>query len=134
MDEFLCTFCDRARRAVRKLISGPRVFVCDGCVLTFVELASDGPVTPREPLPAIELLAGGARAAASTSPCSFCGKKPQETRFSGFREDATAKRLICDECLALCIDILAEEFGGEWDARVDSWPHVAPSQHLKPQA
>ncbi|HSS01578.1 MAG TPA: ClpX C4-type zinc finger protein [Kofleriaceae bacterium] len=28
----VCSFCDRPRREVAKLISGPRVFICDGCV------------------------------------------------------------------------------------------------------
>ena len=30
--EFACSFCDRPRREVAKLISGPRVFICDSCV------------------------------------------------------------------------------------------------------
>ena len=32
MDEFHCSFCGKQRREVRKLISGPRVFICDECV------------------------------------------------------------------------------------------------------
>jgi hypothetical protein len=32
MPEFCCSFCDKHRREVTKLISGPRVFICDGCV------------------------------------------------------------------------------------------------------
>ena len=31
MDDFHCSFCGRSRREVRKLISGPRVFICDDC-------------------------------------------------------------------------------------------------------
>ena len=30
--EFHCSFCARARHEVAKLISGPRVFICDNCV------------------------------------------------------------------------------------------------------
>jgi hypothetical protein len=30
--EFHCSFCARPRRDVAKLISGPRVFICDACV------------------------------------------------------------------------------------------------------
>jgi len=30
--EFHCSFCARSRRDVAKLISGPRVFICDACV------------------------------------------------------------------------------------------------------
>ncbi|MEO8553892.1 MAG: ClpX C4-type zinc finger protein [Kofleriaceae bacterium] len=29
--EFCCSFCDAHRRDVATLISGPRVFICDGC-------------------------------------------------------------------------------------------------------
>ena len=32
MDDFHCSFCGKRRREVRKLISGPRVFICDQCV------------------------------------------------------------------------------------------------------
>ena len=30
--DLVCSFCDRPRREVAKLISGPRVFICDICV------------------------------------------------------------------------------------------------------
>jgi ATP-dependent Clp protease ATP-binding subunit ClpX len=30
--DFTCSFCGKRRREVRKLISGPRVFICDECV------------------------------------------------------------------------------------------------------
>src|SRR4029079_15738765 len=30
--DFACSFCDRPRREVAKLMSGPRVFICDSCV------------------------------------------------------------------------------------------------------
>src|SRR5262245_55458493 len=29
---FTCSFCGKHRREVRKLVSGPRVFICDECV------------------------------------------------------------------------------------------------------
>ena len=32
LDEFSCSFCGASRKDVVKLISGPRVFICDGCV------------------------------------------------------------------------------------------------------
>ena len=32
MEDFHCSFCGKRRREVRKLISGPRVFICDACV------------------------------------------------------------------------------------------------------
>jgi hypothetical protein len=38
--DFTCAFCDAHRRDVRKLISGPRVFICDACVGDATALAS----------------------------------------------------------------------------------------------
>ena len=32
LDMYRCTFCDAHRRDVMKLIAGPRIFICDGCV------------------------------------------------------------------------------------------------------
>src|SRR5690348_3995386 len=37
MEEFHCSFCGKQRREVRKLISGPRVFICD----QYVTLCND---------------------------------------------------------------------------------------------
>jgi len=31
-DVFRCSFCNKSRREVKKLIAGPRVFICDECV------------------------------------------------------------------------------------------------------
>jgi hypothetical protein len=31
-EEVFCSFCGKSRREVRKLISGPKVFICDDCV------------------------------------------------------------------------------------------------------
>ncbi len=39
-DAFKCSCCDVHRREVRKLISGPRVFICDSCVFEASALAS----------------------------------------------------------------------------------------------
>jgi hypothetical protein len=39
--DFSCSFCHRPRREVAKLISGPRVFICDACVADAAALSSD---------------------------------------------------------------------------------------------
>ncbi|MBK9035269.1 MAG: ClpX C4-type zinc finger protein [Myxococcales bacterium] len=36
-----CSFCGRHRREVRKLVSGPGVYVCDGCVLLCDQILDD---------------------------------------------------------------------------------------------
>jgi ATP-dependent protease Clp ATPase subunit len=135
MDDLKCNFCDRTRRAVRKFISGPRVFICDGCVRSFIELATTGTPMARVPPVAVALVEGGANAARAARPCSFCGKQPHETRFSYLRNDEPVGKLaVCNECIGLCVDILAEDVGGEWKERVDTWPSVAPAQYPKPPA
>jgi ATP-dependent Clp protease ATP-binding subunit ClpX len=52
MDDFHCSFCAKRRREVRKLISGPRVFICDECValcndIIAKEEAAERPRYPR---------------------------------------------------------------------------------------
>jgi hypothetical protein len=58
MDEFHCSFCGKARREVRKLIAGPRVFICDECVGLCVHIVNEEPredAPPREaPAPYLE--------------------------------------------------------------------------------
>ena len=52
MDDFHCSFCGKRRKEVRKLISGPRVFICDECVglcndIIAKEEAQERPKYPR---------------------------------------------------------------------------------------
>ena len=53
MDDFHCSFCGKRRREVRKLISGPRVFICDECVSLCNEILSkeDTHERPKFPKP-----------------------------------------------------------------------------------
>ena len=48
--------------------------------------------------------------------CSFCGKGQQEVRKLIVGREA----LICDECTALCHDIMVEELEGEQEAEVEA--------------
>jgi ATP-dependent protease Clp ATPase subunit len=82
-----CSFCGRAQQQVAKLIAGPGVYVCDGCV---------GLARTWEPL------------AHPGRSCSFCGRwSPGEGRVTG-RGTVT----ICGDCLDLCAEIIAEEQAG----------------------
>ncbi len=40
--ELACTFCGRPQRKARKLIAGPGVYICDGCVELAVRVVSSG--------------------------------------------------------------------------------------------
>ena len=57
--------------------------------------------------------------------CSFCGKSQDEVR----KLIAGPKVYICDECIDLCNDIIAEECDQEerLASRSRSRPHVVPS-------
>ena len=86
-DLLRCSFCGRARQEVAKLVAGPGVYICDGCVT----LARSW-----EPLPY------------PGRSCSFCGKwAPGELRV--VTKGSTS---ICAECLDLCDEIIAEEQAG----------------------
>ncbi len=53
MDDLSCSFCGKSRREVRKLISGPKVFICDECVNLCNEIIAreDGAPGRRFPKP-----------------------------------------------------------------------------------
>ena len=58
--------------------------------------------------------------------CSFCGKSQKEVR----KLIAGPTVYICDECIELCNDIIAEEYGPEDTAREGS--HVPKPKEIKP--
>jgi hypothetical protein len=39
--EYHCSFCNKSQRAVRMLISGPKVFICDECVDICVDILAE---------------------------------------------------------------------------------------------
>ena len=86
-DLLRCSFCGRAQQEVAKLVSGPGVHICNGCVT----LARSW-----EPLPY------------PGRSCSFCGKwAPGELRVV-----TRGTTSLCDECLDLCDEIIREELAG----------------------
>jgi hypothetical protein len=112
----LCTFCGKNQKQVTKLIAGPSVYICDGCVDLAKVVLSDGlPVTTE----IAELTAGPVDE--PRTQCSFCGRRRdqvaglivssvQTERTKSERAgSAKAPAAICTECLDLCIEIIAEE-------------------------
>lgn len=92
-----CSFCNASQTQVTKLIAGPEgTFVCGSCVAAARGVASTGDATPGPQ---------GLRPAEREShPCSFCGRtQPAVTTIV-----KGARARICDDCLALCEEILAE--------------------------
>ncbi len=96
-----CTFCNISAADTKKLVAGPGVYICEGCIAAGGEVVASGEPAkgPRQVL--LRPAHGEAHA------CGFCGKPPV---------DVTAvvkggRSRICDECLDLCQQILDEESG-----------------------
>src|SRR5512138_3554810 len=116
MDEFTCSFCGKRRSEVRKLVSGPRVFICNECVVRCREVI--GPRPPRvvdhlatpdrttEDLvaqpPADDDDVTAERRPPDSSHCSFCGRSKTEVA----RLIAGPTVYICNECVELAEDVI----------------------------
>ena len=82
-----CSFCGRPQKKVAKLIAGPGVYICSGCVT----LARSWPAVP-----------------SPGRTCSFCGQwDPDKGRVT-----ARGAVAICGQCLDLCDEIIAGEQTG----------------------
>jgi hypothetical protein len=104
-----CTFCGKLQNKVRKLIAGPGVYICDGCI----DLAVDV-ITSRRPghtafgtLENVPEEQSGVR-------CNFCGKDRGQVERVAIMPEVTVERTsssaaICSECVMLCGEIITEE-------------------------
>jgi len=90
-----CSFCERKQSEVLKLVAGPHAFICNECVSSCTQAITEGMPTER-----ITLVLGKQAEAG----CSFCGKKPKEVE----RVVGVPKAHICNECIAICLEILAD--------------------------
>ena len=104
-----CTFCGTSQYEVRKLIAGPSVYICDGCVELAQDVISSGSVTNTRLGAVHAVLDQGGQVR-----CRFCGKhREQVTGMAAMSAEtggeASGPAAICDECLSLCIEIIAEE-------------------------
>lgn len=93
-----CSFCDRLQTEVPKLIAGPGVYICNTCVddafrVTHDQVKRSGSLrTLGDQL-------------AEVASCSFCKKKARKVRALA----AGSGIQICNECVALCREIIGEE-------------------------
>jgi tetratricopeptide (TPR) repeat protein len=108
-----CSFCGAQREHVRKLIAGPGIFICEACVDLAAEVMDEHAerTNKRTRLIAVDATSAKAR-------CSFCGQRrervealveaPDRPPAGKFGRRSGAVR-ICDDCLALCGEILSEQ-------------------------
>jgi ribosomal protein L37AE/L43A len=110
-DRLSCTFCGKTQDEVRKLIAGPGVYICDGCVALAASAIRSGHTAHTE-LGAIDAVPGEQTGVQ----CTFCGKDRGQVDRVAIMPEVTVERTsaspaICAECLALCSEIIIEELG-----------------------
>ena len=114
LNEFSCPICRRASEPANQ------IFVCAPChgdlvARGQVSLTSTAEFAAMTPAHAEEILGMDAAAAAEPAgatgaSCSWCGKSAKVARKLLSNRDAH----ICEECVALCADILTAELGEGW--------------------
>jgi len=118
MEDFTCAFCEKERTAVRKLVSGPMVFICDSCAAERFQIAVDAGLDPVRIHEARNTSAkAGAKSSAPPrgSKCSFCGRSDSE---SEMMFDGRTRHHICAGCIGLCNEICSEEIATDWRSTV----------------
>jgi hypothetical protein len=102
-----CSFCGRSREECAKLIAGPNVFICERCLAQATRLSAGTAVEGREGWMRLE-------PPGSEAQCSFCGLAVRQVRHlvAGGLPVPAGKfgepPRICDKCLDLGLEILAE--------------------------
>jgi hypothetical protein len=84
----VCTWCKRPPSEVARLVAGPNVYICDGCVREAEKNLRKGDASKTGP---------------RVARCTFCG------RFAGKSRKVTtgSNANVCGECLALCRDFMS---------------------------
>lgn len=120
MADFTCSFCGRQRTQVQKLVPGPRLLICDSCVLLCIRttLSTPHPIKHGTAVPIVSPGRGAAFIDDAPGFCGFCGESLESTRVF-FQCDHD--RSICGRCVAACASILADGLGQEWSERHHQW-------------
>ncbi len=86
-----CSFCGAKDTVVARLVAGPGVYICGGCI----DLA-------RQVIAAAEAVSGPPQGAEIALSCSFCGHSAAEVE----RLVAGPGVYICGSCVDLCVEIV----------------------------
>jgi ClpX C4-type zinc finger len=110
-DLLACSFCGNPQDKTRKLIAGPGVYICDGCIRLAGGVLGSGESaqTAFGPVTAVPEQDGRIQ-------CSFCDKNRSQVAGLAVLSEVILERTgastaICSECLDLCNEIILEEFG-----------------------
>ena len=106
--ELACRFCGARQHAVRKLIAGPGVYICDACVGRAGGVTRSGSAAVTQ-LGSVHVVPEQDKVAR----CTFCDKyRDQVTGLAAMSAepgDEISGPAICVGCLSLCEEIIAEE-------------------------
>jgi ATP-dependent protease Clp ATPase subunit len=102
-DLLSCSFCGKTQKQVKKLIAGPGVYICEGCLRRAQAVIAEPGWTASTATATIEQVSPENTA----EQCSFCWKHRHRVAAMASAGDAR----ICDECLELCDEIVAEDLG-----------------------
>lgn len=83
-----CSFCGKPHTEVKKMIAGPKDYICDDCAIGFLSLPE-----------------GAASTNSQIRSCSFCGKSAHEVGTFFGRQQAR----ICKGCLDICREIIEDD-------------------------
>jgi ClpX C4-type zinc finger len=95
-----CSFCGKNQKQVSKLIAGAHAYICNECADKADRVIATGEVAAT-PLSGVKSVG----ADVTRAQCSFCGKRRHQVSGMALAAGGT----ICSECLALCLEIIAEE-------------------------
>ena len=91
-DGAICTWCHRPPSEVSKLVAGPNVYICDGCVTAASRVERGTVKTGPLKLAKAGLLPR----------CTFCHNRASDTRVVVTGPEAH----VCSECLRVCREIM----------------------------
>jgi ATP-dependent protease Clp ATPase subunit len=91
--ELRCSFCNKARGQVARLIAGPNVYICNECIALCNEIIGEVKLPPPKP----EELC-----------CSYCNRPRSEVRFLL----VGPKTAMCNKCADQRVALLEEEPDG----------------------
>lgn len=91
-----CDFCGLTQQQVKRLIAGPKDYICNNCVDVIM-------------LRLLLFKVGGlhVQPTGEDLKCSFCGKFGNQVKF--IFSDAAKSTFICDECHEICIEIITDD-------------------------
>jgi ATP-dependent protease Clp ATPase subunit len=95
-----CSFCGKKHKQVKKLIAGPHVYICDGCLGRVHAVIAERGRTASTPIATIQQVSDEAGA----EQCNFCQKRRHQVAAMASAGD----KRICNECLELCDEIMSE--------------------------